>query len=633
MQLRGRKSLSSSIPKPLIEDDSTDTGQYDDSSDDFEKIEIKRKQAKKRSFPSRGNVTRDSGMICADSVLLTDSTGPAKKRKKEVFSSSESENESEEEWDDVDMDEIERDGFVINLSNQKEKTADEKKKRIAQLNRRANFDKKTAIKGQHTRDIVNCLEQLVNGLTNFEDKVSEKNKEIKDILKSLNKGSVDVKVKAFHKSFETIFPKLKEQICPSFKESSPSSKEYVRVWVAYTALSSIGIDCRVCSPCNPQSLLLGGKKETELKKQRFYFLEYLDKKSQNWAAVDFEEEENEDPVESEEEQKPAERKSLRNKNNPIKNETVFEKTLSSNAFNYPHVRYIFSIDKDKVLRDVIWKYTEGFQYRVFRQSRMPKDFLRDMFLLYGNECQDKEMIEREKEMERDYIANLGLPVVASDFKSHPLYVLSRDILQAEMIYPTDVKPIATFGNFLVYDRSDLKQLKSSIGFLMEGLDIKPSEVPAKVVKPKKNSKRDPSKPPAEDKLFWGAWQTERYVPPRVIDGVIPSNKYGNMYVFQEWMVPEGCIHVPKYYDVKRVADSLDIQVVPVVVGFDTKKGHTYPLMNGVLVLEEFADDLIKNLEENKENNEKNKTKRDANKQKKQIERAINHANMLNPKQE
>ena len=44
--------------------------------------------------------------------------------------------------------------------------------------------------------------------------------------------------------------------------------------------------------------------------------------------------------------------------------------------------------------------------------------------------------------------------------------------------------------------------------------------------------------------LFGAWQTELFVPPPAVDGKVPRNEYGNVELFEPWMLPPGTVHIP-----------------------------------------------------------------------------------------
>lgn len=75
---------------------------------------------------------------------------------------------------------------------------------------------------------------------------------------------------------------------------------------------------------------------------------------------------------------------------------------------------------------------------------------------------------------------------------------------------------------------------------------------------------------------YGYWQTMPYVPPKVVNGKIPRNEHGNVYMYQPQMVPDNCVHL-KLPGVFNIARKLDIEAVPAVTGWDFRGGRNVPL--------------------------------------------------------
>lgn len=75
-----------------------------------------------------------------------------------------------------------------------------------------------------------------------------------------------------------------------------------------------------------------------------------------------------------------------------------------------------------------------------------------------------------------------LPSNVSDFKDHPLYVMSRHLLKFQAIYPTDAKPIKYIHNEPVFSRDNLVTLHSRQTWLKYARVVKPYEKPYKMVK-------------------------------------------------------------------------------------------------------------------------------------------------------
>ncbi len=87
--------------------------------------------------------------------------------------------------------------------------------------------------------------------------------------------------------------------------------------------------------------------------------------------------------------------------------------------------------------------------------------------------------------------------------------------------------------------------------------------------------------------LFGFWQTIPYKITLTEDGKIPTNKYGNIEVFNG-PLPEKCVHIalPKAQVVCR---KLGLDHVPAVVGFEKgPNGKSHPMIAGVVTFTEHA---------------------------------------------
>lgn len=91
--------------------------------------------------------------------------------------------------------------------------------------------------------------------------------------------------------------------------------------------------------------------------------------------------------------------------------------------------------------------------------------------------------------------------------------------------------------------------------------------------------------------LFGHWQTEEYQPPVAVDGKVPRNEFGNVYLFLPSMMPIGCVQL-NLPNLHRVARRLGIDCVPAVTGFDFHKGYSHPITDGYIVCEEYRDVLL-----------------------------------------
>jgi xeroderma pigmentosum group C-complementing protein len=114
-------------------------------------------------------------------------------------------------------------------------------------------------------------------------------------------------------------------------------------------------------------------------------------------------------------------------------------------------------------------------------------------------------------------------------------VLEKDLLKFEAIYPPDTKPLGSIRKHDIYPRGNVYTLQGELNWIRQARSVREGEEPYKVVKA-----RPKLSIPADQRVqlylnTYGYWQTEPYVPPRVVDGKIPRNEHGNVYMYQPQM--------------------------------------------------------------------------------------------------
>ncbi|OTF81970.1 hypothetical protein BLA29_015089, partial [Euroglyphus maynei] len=75
----------------------------------------------------------------------------------------------------------------------------------------------------------------------------------------------------------------------------------------------------------------------------------------------------------------------------------------------------------------------------------------------------------------------------------------------------------------------------------------------------------------EDLELFGYWQTEPYVPPVAKNGIVPRNAYGNVDLYQKCMLPKGTVLLESKPFLLRLANRMNIDCAPGVIGFAFKK--------------------------------------------------------------
>lgn len=98
-------------------------------------------------------------------------------------------------------------------------------------------------------------------------------------------------------------------------------------------------------------------------------------------------------------------------------------------------------------------------------------------------------------------------------------------------------------------------------------------------------------PDAEGRIplpHFGEWQTEAYQPPRIANGIVPKNDFGNVELWNDKCMPIGCAEVDHPLAAKAAA-SLRVDYAKAFRGFVRKKGQPLPDIRGIVVAKEHQD--------------------------------------------
>ncbi|EGG25315.1 DNA repair protein Rad4 family protein [Cavenderia fasciculata] len=188
---------------------------------------------------------------------------------------------------------------------------------------------------------------------------------------------------------------------------------------------------------------------------------------------------------------------------------------------------------------------------------------------------DQQLI-RDKEIKSE-----NFPTSFSAFKSHPLYILEKDIPKYSSLEP-NAKSIGKFKDSFIYHRSSVKVLHVPDKWIQAGRMIMEGEQPVKVVKGKSGS--------SPTAMLFGEWQTMVYQQPIIKNGLVPTNSFGNVYLFKPEMIPIGGVHL-KMGGLMRIARKLNISVGPALVGWENWGRRPHPKIEGVVVAKENAKTL------------------------------------------
>ncbi|XP_026534071.1 DNA repair protein complementing XP-C cells isoform X2 [Notechis scutatus] len=274
------------------------------------------------------------------------------------------------------------------------------------------------------------------------------------------------------------------------------------------------------------------------------------------------------------------------------------------------VCYIIGIDDSGFVKDVTQRYDPGWMTAT-RKCRVDSQWWEETLEPYKS-----SFVERDAKEEKEFLAKLQdqpLPKSISEYKNHPLYALKRHLLKYEAIYPETASILGYCRGEAVYSRDCIHTLHSKDTWLKQARVVRIGEVPYKMVKGYSNQARKArmTEPANRDKMdlpLFGLWQTEKYQPPLAVDGRVPRNEFGNVYLFQPCMLPIGCVQL-NLPSLHRVARKLDIDCVPAVTGFDFHGGYSHPVTEGYIICEEYKEVLVaawENEESEREKKEKEK---------------------------
>ncbi|RWW71455.1 hypothetical protein BHE74_00020823 [Ensete ventricosum] len=211
-----------------------------------------------------------------------------------------------------------------------------------------------------------------------------------------------------------------------------------------------------------------------------------------------------------------------------------------------------------------------------------------------------------------------LPTNQLAYKNHHLYAIEKWLMKYQVLYPKD--PILGYcSGHPVYPRSCVHNLQTKQKWLREGLQVRASEMPAKVVKRSRyfvSGQTSEVNVPKEDyaipsvELF-GMWQLEPLKLPHAVNGIVPKNERGQVEVWSEKCLPHGTMHL-RLPRLVPVAKRLEIDFAPAMVGFDFRNGRCIPTFDGIVVCSEFKDAILEAYAEEEERRESEERKRNEN---------------------
>ncbi|KAI3652208.1 hypothetical protein MP228_003511 [Amoeboaphelidium protococcarum] len=216
-----------------------------------------------------------------------------------------------------------------------------------------------------------------------------------------------------------------------------------------------------------------------------------------------------------------------------------------------------------------------------------------------------------------------MPKSLAEFNNHPQFVIEKYLKKFEVIYPKDpAQIVGQIRGHDIYPRNLVQDLHTAEKWIsQEARVVKAGECPVKKVKSRVMPTKRNIKILMEEEQtelqkeglvgLFGFWQTEPYRAPPIVNGIIPKNKYGNMDLFREEMLPEGAFHISERYlwrklpkslknasadvrlpTMKRVAQDCNIEFAEAVIGFEYHGGRSVPSVDGIVVAEDKVADFV-----------------------------------------
>ncbi|KAI5966010.1 hypothetical protein KGF57_000683 [Candida theae] len=265
------------------------------------------------------------------------------------------------------------------------------------------------------------------------------------------------------------------------------------------------------------------------------------------------------------------------------------------------MHYVLGFSNSNLVVDVSSRYMSDVSYRWFNRLDLRTESGRSALLLQSiiRILNSRKQYTAEDNLELDTLrviamGNFSIPKTLSAMKRSPNFT-TKSTLRYNEVIDAKATPIAKSFNgkkCKVFFKNSLIVGKSEQQWKFCGRSVKPKELgkPIKIVKanPRTLHRRrmfnmnDTSDPELNNLPLYSFSQTCPYIRPKVINGVLPRNKYGNIELFRPSMVPEDCVWL-KMTDVELALSKSKVEYVPVVVGFAFKGGSAYPVKSGVVV--------------------------------------------------
>ncbi|KXJ86318.1 hypothetical protein Micbo1qcDRAFT_168666 [Microdochium bolleyi] len=264
--------------------------------------------------------------------------------------------------------------------------------------------------------------------------------------------------------------------------------------------------------------------------------------------------------------------------------------------------YVVAFEADGTARDVTRRYAKAYnaktrKMRVESVGERGDRWWRKALRTYSR-GHETDMDQIESNELNNLEAREPMPRNVADFKDHPVYALERHLRRNEVLIP-GASAAGTVGAGStgplekIYRRRDVRVARTREKWYRMGRVIRENQVPVKFVP--KRVKRDDLFGDDDDNDNMGEHgsdvvgnplytieQTELYIAPRVVDGRVPRNRFGNLDIYVPSMVPPGGAYVAEEYGA-RAAFLLRIDYAPALTGFHFKGRQGTAVLHGVVV--------------------------------------------------
>lgn len=281
--------------------------------------------------------------------------------------------------------------------------------------------------------------------------------------------------------------------------------------------------------------------------------------------------------------------------------------------------YVVAFEEDGSAKDVTRRYAKAYNSKTRRMridgpavpsSMEGAKWWRKVLRRYRHRGLTSTLNQIENVELNAVEAREPMPRNVADFKDHPIYALERHLKRHEVLIP-EAQVVGTVGAGSkgplekIYRRRDVRVARSADKWYRMGREINVGAEPWKVLPKRKlaknkrrgfdetqesSSDEDPvlGIDPAKGTPIFTFDQTHLYVPPPVVGGRIPKNKFENLDVYVPSMVPAGGTHI-RHPRAGHAAHILGVDYAPALMGFDWKGRKGTAVYNGVVIPEGAAD--------------------------------------------